>query len=105
MTPNHPVTTPTVPDRLFDGPGEMRALARAFDWSATPLGPTIQWSHSLRTIVSTALASRHPMFIWWGPELVQIYNDAYRPSLAGGGRHPRALGTRGADFWTEIWEI
>ena len=92
-------------DALFVGPGEMRALCRAFDWSTTPLGPSAQWPLSLRTTVATMLSSRHPMFLWWGPELVQIYNDAYRPSFAEGGRHPAALGARGAEFWTDIWEI
>jgi PAS domain S-box-containing protein len=60
---------------------------------------------SLRTTAAALLASRHPMFLFWGPELVQLYNDAYRPSLGGGGRHPRALGMRGPEFWTEIWEV
>jgi len=92
-------------DRLFAGPGEMRALCRAFDWSSTPLGPVRDWTLSLRTTVATLLASRHPMFLFWGPELVQFYNDAYRPSLAEGGRHPRALGMRGGEFWTDIWHI
>jgi PAS domain S-box-containing protein len=87
----------------FAGAGEMRALCRAFDWSTTPLGPVSGWSQSLRTTAGLVLASRHPMFLWWGPELVQIYNDAYRPSFAGGGRHPRALGARGREFWTDIW--
>lgn len=90
---------------VFAGPGEMRARCRAFDWAATPLGPVARWPLSLRTIVTTMLASRHPMFLWWGPELIQIYNDAYRPSFAEGGRDVRALGARGAEFWTEIWEI
>jgi len=45
------------------------------------------------------------MFLWWGTDLVQIFNDAYRPSFGQGGRHLRALGARGAEFWTEIWEI
>ena len=88
---------------LFAGSGEMRALCRVFDWSNTPLGPVANWPLSLRTTVKTLLASRHPMFLWWGPELVQIYNDAYRPSFAEGGRHPFALGQRGKEFWTEIW--
>jgi PAS domain S-box-containing protein len=89
---------------LFAGPGEMRALCRALDWSATPFGPVDGWPPSLRTIVRTLLASRNPMFLWWGPELAQVYNDAYRPSLGQGGRHPRALGARGKEFWTDIWE-
>lgn len=92
-------------ERLFAGLGEMRARCRALDWSTTPLGPVSRWPLSLRTTVATLLASRHPMFLFWGPDLVQFYNDAYRPSLAEGGRHPRALGMRGAEFWTEIWDI
>jgi signal transduction histidine kinase len=89
---------------LFAGPGEMRALCRELDWASTPLGPVSEWPKSLHNIVTTVLASRHPMFIWWGPDLVQIYNDAYRPSFGGGGRHPRALGARGREFWTDIWD-
>ena len=98
---------------LFAGPGEMRARCRALDWAATPLGPAAGWSHSLRTIAAVVLGSRQPMFLFWGPELVQLYNDAYRPSLgatsadgmAGHDRHPRALGARGREFWTEIWDV
>ena len=99
------VVAPPRVEALFDGPGEMRALCRAFDWSTTSLGPIDTWPLSLRTTVATLLASRYPMFLFWGPDLIQFYNDAYRPSLAEGGRHPRALGMRGSDFWTEIWHI
>jgi PAS domain S-box-containing protein len=45
------------------------------------------------------------MFLWWGPELIQFYNDAYRPSLGNPGKHSKALGQRGEDCWTEIWPI
>ncbi|HEU4454285.1 MAG TPA: PAS domain-containing protein [Longimicrobium sp.] len=92
-------------EALFAGPGEMRALCRAFDWGSTPLGPVEGWPRSLRTTAGIVLGSRNPMFLWWGPELVQLYNDAYRPSLGEGGRHPRALGMRGREFWTDIWEV
>jgi PAS domain S-box-containing protein len=95
-------------DPLFDGPGEMRALCRAFDWASTSLGPPADWPVSLRTLVGIVLGSRNPMFLFWGPDLIQFYNDAYRPSLGGAGspesRHPRALGMRGRDFWTDIWD-
>ncbi|MEO6208810.1 MAG: ATP-binding protein [Gemmatimonadaceae bacterium] len=89
--------------RLFVGSGEMAARCRAFDWAATPLGPPSTWSPSLRTTVGILLESRNPMFLWWGPELVQLYNDAYRPSLGRGSRHSRALGAKGREFWTDIW--
>ncbi len=89
--------------RFLEDGGELGALTRAHDWSCTPLGPIESWSHSLRTTVSTMLASRHPMFLWWGPDLIQFYNDGYRPSL--GDRHPDALGARGREFWAEIWPV
>ena len=44
------------------------------------------------------------MFIWWGPELIQFYNDAYRATM-GPERHPSALGARGRECWDEIWDI
>lgn len=90
---------------LFDGPGEMRKRCRSFDWSGTPLGSVSTWSQSLRTITSVLLASRHPMFLWWGPDLIQIFNDGYLPSFGGGGRDVAALGARGRDHWAEIWSI
>jgi signal transduction histidine kinase len=89
---------------VFENAGEMAGRCRAFDWAATPLGPVDNWSLSLRTAVGIVLASRNPMFLWWGPDLVQIYNDAYRPSLGQGDRHPAALGARGREFWTDVWE-
>jgi two-component system sensor histidine kinase VicK len=45
------------------------------------------------------------MFLWWGPQLIQFYNDAYRPSFGNNGKHPTALGQRGEDCWPEIWPI
>src|ERR1700712_4663527 len=85
------------------GGGEMGVLVRALDWSKTPLGPLRSWPQSLRTIVSTCLSSRFPILLWWGPELVMIYNDA----LAGiiGNKHPRAMGQPGADGWWEVWNL
>ena len=90
---------------LFAGPGEMRARCRAFDWSSTPLGPVTGWPLSLRTTVRTLLASRHPMFLFWGPELLQFHNDAFSPTLGASAQRARALGMRGAEYWTENWEI
>jgi hypothetical protein len=48
------------------------------------------------------LYTKQPMFLWWGPELIQFYNDGYVPSF-GVGRHPSALGQRGRECWAEIW--
>jgi len=89
--------------RLF-GIGEMAELTRTFDWSQTSIGPIDRWPEVLLNAVNTLLNSRHPMFLWWGEDLVQFYNDAYRPSL-GVGKHPMALGQKGEDCWPEIWPI
>jgi PAS domain S-box-containing protein len=86
------------------GEGEMAGLVRAFDWGRTTLGPVETWSDTLITTVNLILASRHPMFLWWGPELIQFYNDGYRPSIRE-DKHPAALGQRGIECWPEIWPI
>ncbi|HEU0081732.1 MAG TPA: PAS domain-containing protein, partial [Bradyrhizobium sp.] len=82
----------------------MGRLTRAFDWSGTPVGPPEGWSQSLRTALRILLNTNQPMFIWWGPELIQFYNDAYRQTM-GPERHPSALGQRGRECWEEIWPI
>jgi signal transduction histidine kinase/DNA-binding NarL/FixJ family response regulator len=92
-----------VSSAFLDGGGEMGALMRAMDWTKTPLGPIEGWPQSLRTTVSTCLNSRFPILIWWGPELVKLYNDAYRELLVE--KHPAALGRAGREVWPEIWHI
>jgi PAS domain S-box-containing protein len=86
------------------GGGEMGALMRAYDWSASPLGKPEAWPQSLRTAVRILLNTNHPMFIWWGEELIQFYNDAYRQTM-GPERHPSALGQGGRECWAEIWDV
>src|ERR1700692_1240828 len=97
------INRPTSADFLAGG-GEMGALTRAHDWSTTPLGRPESWPQSLRTAVRILLNTDHPMFIWWGPELIQFYNDAYRQTM-GPERHPSALGQGGREGWAEIWDI
>src|SRR6202051_1237626 len=86
------------------GSGHMADLTRAFDWKANVLGAADPWPDTLLTTVNLLLASRHPMFLWWGPELIQFYNDGYRPSIRE-DKHPRALGQSGPECWGEIWPI
>lgn len=96
-------TSSSLANEVFAGGGEMGALMRSIDWSTTPLGAIEYWPQSLRTAVSICLASYFPMLIWWGPELVKLYNDAYRVIL--GAKHPHAMGQKGKECWPEIWHI
>jgi PAS domain S-box-containing protein len=97
------VNKPVSVDFLAGG-GEMGALTRAYDWSASPLGPPDTWPQSLRTTLRILLNTNHPMFIWWGSGLIQFYNDAYRQTM-GPERHPGALGQGGRECWAEIWDV
>jgi signal transduction histidine kinase/CheY-like chemotaxis protein len=89
------------PDANFALP--LAELVQRTDWAATPIGPMDEWPQSLRTALSICLQSRFPILLWWGPQLVMLYNDAYSAIL--GAKHPRALGQAGAECWPEIWEI
>ena len=82
-------------------PGEMARRIREMDWSATPLGSSEAWPQSLKLSIAMILASGFPMAIRWGPELVLIYNDAYRPILRD--KHPEALGRSLREVWWEIY--
>ena len=83
--------------------GEMAERVRTKDWSSTPLGPMESWSPALRATVDLILANRFPMLLWWGPESISIYNDAYVPVL--GVKHPLALGIPVRECWSEIWDV
>jgi PAS domain S-box-containing protein len=89
---------------VLSGGGEMGALMRETDWAVTTLGPVATWPQSLKTAVSILLDSRFGMYIAWGPQYAQIYNDGYRPIL-GSTKHPRAMGNVASDTFAESWDI
>ena len=89
---------------LLSGGGEMGTLIREKDWSKTPIGNPENWPQSLRTMVSVILENPFGMYIAWGKEFTQIYNDAYRPIL-GSLKHPHALGISTRETFSEILHI
>ena len=89
-------------ERLFEGPGDSRERFRNADWSATPLGPVESWPAELRMAVRTVLPSEVPMLLWWGPQLVQIFNDAIIPVL--GDKYPGAVAQPAPECWHEVWD-
>ena len=55
----------------------MGALARNLIWTNSPAGDPDGWPPTLRTIVSLVLHSRSPMYLFWGNDFIQFFNDAY----------------------------
>lgn len=86
---------------FLSGGGEMGERIRNFDWTKTPLGPAENWPRSLKTCVRIMLTSQQPIWIGWGPELIKLYNDAYKSIV--GGKHPGALGKPASVVWKDIW--
>jgi signal transduction histidine kinase/ActR/RegA family two-component response regulator len=86
------------------GGGEMGSRIREFPWMHHSLGPPKSWPQGLRTTLRVALTTQHPMFIFWGPEHLCFYNDAYSRSL-GPEKHPAMLGAPAQPHWAEIWAI
>jgi PAS domain S-box-containing protein len=76
---------------------------RKFDWSATSLGPIDVWPQSLRSALSICLNSNFPIALYWGADLVLLYNDEWSP--IPGEKHPWALGRPAREAWPEIWHI
>jgi PAS domain S-box-containing protein len=106
-----PLTPTAVPPARVDknqprwlaGGGDMGALMRSKDWCNTLLGPLDQWPRSLQVSIGICVGSRFDLIVWWGPELVMLYNDSYRRTL--GRKHPDALGKPGREVYPEIWDV
>jgi serine phosphatase RsbU (regulator of sigma subunit) len=88
---------------VFARAGAMAPLLRGLDWASTPLGEPATWPQSLRSAASICLGAKYPIAIYWGPELVLLYNEAW--SAIPGDKHPWALGRPGREVWPDIWDI
>jgi hypothetical protein len=81
------------------------AWARSVDWSQTPLGPMTMWSSQLRSIANLVMQDPRPAVVFYGPDLIMIYNEAEIELL--GGFHP-CMGMSArvalASVWAEYFE-
>jgi CheY-like chemotaxis protein len=81
----------------------MADLLAAYDWVRSPLGPREHWPEALKIAVQIVMNSRFPMFIWWGRQLISIYNDGYVPML--GKKHPASFAQPASEVWRENWDV
>jgi len=82
--------------------GQTGQLLHALDSSTSPLGAPAGWSTALKTLMSTVLPVKAQIVLFWGPQYIALYNDAYAPSI--GNKHPRALGRPAVENWSELWD-
>lgn len=79
--------------------------ARSIDWASTPLGPMHSWSSQLRSVCNLVMFDPQPAVVFYGPDLVMIYNEAEIELL--GGFHP-CMGDSArvalAPVWAEYFE-
>ena len=87
----------------FAAGGEMGRRLREHDWAASPLGSPDTWPGALSHAIGMMLSSRAQIVMFWGPEQLAFYNDAYRPPSATSTR-TRSAGRRGSTG-SETWEV
>src|SRR5271154_5377023 len=95
--------TESNPEGLIRSSGRMAELIRTHNWSSIPLGPIEDWSEALLLSANLMLSCAFPSLVFWGKELVQLYNDAFIPLLAE--RHPSGLGQTAKECWGDAWQI
>ncbi|WP_169926836.1 ATP-binding protein [Massilia putida] len=81
----------------------MELQMRRHPWESTPVGPVEQWPFSLKLAIRTLLDCQLPMYLAWGSQYTQFFNDAYVPIL--GAKREGALGGDARATWPEIWPI
>jgi signal transduction histidine kinase/ActR/RegA family two-component response regulator len=79
----------------------MELRMQAHPWQASAVGPVESWPFSLKLAVRTVLDCQLPMYLIWGEEYTEFYNDAYFPVI--GDKKEGAIGGDARRTWAEIW--
>ena len=85
----------------FFGGGEIGIYLQRVGWQ--PEGRTTpgSWPADLRLALTLLLSSTQPQCLFWGPDRLLYYNDAFRPLV--NGHHPQALGQPTVNAWPQGW--
>ncbi|KAF2634409.1 hypothetical protein P280DRAFT_463610 [Massarina eburnea CBS 473.64] len=82
-TPWEPVPSPLEGpfDYTLDPPPKVMSdhvlYFRSVAWEETPLGPMHSWCPQLRCVVNMIMNDNYPAVLFWGQEVIMIYNEAY----------------------------
>ena len=90
------------PLRFLANGGAVGDLLRSPLIESSPLGAPVTWPDSLKALMSTVLPVQAQIVLFWGPDYIALYNDAYAPSI--GEKHPRALARPAIENWRELWD-
>ncbi|UZJ58636.1 PAS domain-containing protein [Pseudomonas sp. KU26590] len=90
------------PLRFLANGGAVGDLLQSPLIDGSPLGAPCDWPDCLKALMGTILPVQAQIALFWGPEFVALYNDAYAPSI--GEKHPRALGRPAIENWRELWD-
>lgn len=74
---------------------------RDTDWNRNRLGPLEDWDSTLQLFANFVLADSRAACLWWGPDAVAIYNEAFAPICHGA--HPALMGSTYAEGLPELW--
>ncbi|MFL6856869.1 MAG: PAS domain-containing protein, partial [Allosphingosinicella sp.] len=77
-------------------------LAAPIAWETTPLGPVEQWPERLRFAADLCGRMSSAAAVYWGPDLILLYNRAFAALLRD--RHPAALGRPAREVWARLWD-
>jgi signal transduction histidine kinase/ActR/RegA family two-component response regulator len=93
---------PVAPDDASSRtPSDMERTMRSVAWEDTAVGPVAGWPFSLKLAVRTVLDCQLPMYLVWGDEFLEFYNDAYVPVI--GDKKEARIGGDARRTWAEIW--
>lgn len=88
--------------KAFWGKDEISRLIESGEWDDSFLGPPSTWPRCLRSAVDIMVPSMAQIVMFWGPDLIALYNEPYAPTI--GLRHPQAFGRPARENWSELWD-
>lgn len=75
------------------------------DWQNTSLGALENWPRSLQAYLNIVFADSQAAVIYWGDDLVALYNESFVELVAGRLSKPEDLfGTPFIQIWPELWD-